>query len=80
MYTLCTEEWSTFRRSQCIDFDQRDGWDRGPVVPDDPTEEYPVGDGTRQKSLSEAIRDGAAGVIEGAQATLGDTYDLTEAF
>ncbi len=51
-----------------------------PVLPDDPNEEYPVGDGTRQKSLSEAIRGGAAGVIEGAQATLGDTYDPTEEF
>jgi len=63
-----------------IDFDQREGWDGGPILPEDPTEEYPVGDGTRQKSLSEAVRDGAAGVIEGAQATLGDTYDPTQEF
>jgi hypothetical protein len=63
-----------------IDFDQRDGWDGGPVLSDDPNEEYPVGDGTRQKSLSKAIRDGAAGVIEGAHAMLGDTYDPTEEF
>jgi len=32
-----------------IDFDQRQGWGGGSVLPDDPTEEYPVGDGTRQK-------------------------------
>jgi len=63
-----------------VDFNQREGWDGGPILPEDPTEEYRVGDGTRQKSLSEAIRDGAAGVIEGAQATLGEAYDPTEEF
>jgi len=63
-----------------IDFDQREGWEGEPILPEDPTEEYPVGDGTRQKSLSEAIRDGATGVIAGAQATLGDTYDPIEEF
>jgi hypothetical protein len=56
-------------------------WSGGPVLPDDPTEEYPAPDhpgGEPQESIEEAAEHGhAAGPI---QRTIGDVYDPTEEF
>jgi hypothetical protein len=56
-------------------------WSGGPVLPDDPTEEYPAPDhpgGEPQESIEEAAEHGhAAGPI---QRTIGDAYDPTEEF
>jgi hypothetical protein len=56
-------------------------WRGGPVLPDDPTEEYPAPDhpgGSDTESIEEAAEHGhAAGPI---QRTIGDVYDPTEEF
>ena len=56
-----------------IDFDARQGWSGGEVLPDDPGESYPAD--SWQKTLAESIQDGTTGVIDACQSTLEDCYD-----
>lgn len=58
-------------RQEPLDFDHREGWDGGEVLPDDPTEDFPVGNGNKQKTLVESIRDGTAGVVQSRLTTVG---------
>ena len=62
-----------------MSFEDLDGWGGGEPLPDDPTEEFPVGDGSSEESITEAVEDGTAGggII---QQTFGDTYDPTDEF
>jgi hypothetical protein len=59
-----------------IDFEAQSGWDGGEVLPDDPDDTYPTDSG--QKTITESIEAGTAGILDDCQSSLENCYDPSE--
>lgn len=64
---------------ELLEFEEIEEWGGGQIVPEDPTEEFPVGDGSEEKSMAEAVEDGHAGGGF-VQRTFAGSYDPTSEF